>query len=114
MSYHNPANEPLLSEETFVTSDGTFLVNVHPIGPECAKGCVVHGPSDHHMNTWPTRWRHGGMFDIKPAHMERICKHGIGHPDPDSAAYLKNLGEDIIVHGCDGCCAGAYSRLNDA
>ena len=29
--------------------------------------------------------------------MERICVHGVGHPDPDSA------GADPL-HACDGCC----------
>ena len=30
--------------------------------------------------------------------MERICPHGVGHPDPDDV-----LNQDR-VHGCDGCC----------
>ena len=54
------------------------------------------------MKDWPTNWRNGGMFDIKPPHMERMCPHGVGHPDPDD---VTNLGEDVIgIHGCDGCC----------
>lgn len=38
--------------------------------------------------------------------MERICPHGIGHPDPDEI----NLDENgRSVHGCCGiCCVGAY------
>ena len=37
--------------------------------------------------------------------IEHICKHGIGHPDPDSLAWLKNRGsKDGGIHGCDGCC----------
>lgn len=36
---------------------------------------------------------------------ERVCRHGIGHPDPDSLAYLESRGvEGMGVHGCDGCC----------
>lgn len=31
--------------------------------------------------------------------MERICPHGVGHPDPD-CMYAKR----DTVHGCDGCC----------
>jgi hypothetical protein len=31
--------------------------------------------------------------------MERICDHGVGHPDPDEFMA------DVWVHGCDGCCA---------
>jgi hypothetical protein len=30
--------------------------------------------------------------------MERTCRHGVGHPDPD------DLNPDTI-HGCDGCCS---------
>lgn len=30
--------------------------------------------------------------------MERICPHGVGHPDPDDT-------NPDTVHGCDGCCA---------
>lgn len=50
--------------------------------------------------------------------MERICTHGIGHPDPDHMAHLQRLVSGRIatqeyvdaeaVHGCDGCCRGAY------
>jgi hypothetical protein len=33
--------------------------------------------------------------------MERLCEHGVGHPDPDEI----NLGlGGRAVHGCDGCC----------
>lgn len=45
--------------------------------------------------------------------MERICPHGIGHPDPDDIAFKRNrprFGEDMAkadsIHGCDGCCQG--------
>jgi hypothetical protein len=34
--------------------------------------------------------------------MERICEHGIGHPDPDDRRI--RTGEDMGDHGCDGCC----------
>ncbi len=37
---------------------------------------------------------------------ERICGHGIGHPDPDSLSWLDRdrPGHVLAVHGCDGCC----------
>jgi hypothetical protein len=38
--------------------------------------------------------------------MERVCPHGVGHPDPDDINVI--LGPEK-VHGCDGCCEGAYS-----
>lgn len=41
--------------------------------------------------------------------VEWVCKHGVGHPDPVSAAMLdRALGHQHgtwSVHGCDGCCA---------
>lgn len=41
--------------------------------------------------------------------MERICKCGIGHPDPDHMAWLeeahgKAVADVEAVHGCCGCC----------
>jgi hypothetical protein len=41
--------------------------------------------------------------------MERICPHGVGHPDPDHLAFVEErYGTDEAsvesVHGCDGCC----------
>ena len=62
--------------------------------------CPFHNPSNHHMKTWQKhiRYDRGGLT-------ERICKHGVGHPDPDSLAWLKSIGsKDNGVHGCDGCC----------
>jgi hypothetical protein len=39
--------------------------------------------------------------------MERLCpEHGVGHPDPDDAAFNIRMGRDYLnVHGCCGCCA---------
>lgn len=65
--------------------------------------CVIHCPSSHHMNGWPTNWRDDiGM-------MERICIHGVGHPDPDDIKFKADQGaggpvEWLGIHGCDGCC----------
>lgn len=79
--------------------------------------CVIHNPSGHHMNMWPTVFRsdqrhlilrapHFGKIFVLT---ERICPHGIGHPDPDSLAYARRVAGDEFVggmgiHGCDGCC----------
>lgn len=52
------------------------------------------------MREWPTNFR-ADRFGL----IERICSHGIGHPDPDSAAFIEQSGhDDPSVHGCDGCC----------
>jgi hypothetical protein len=61
--------------------------------------CCIHNPSKHHMVTWPMHWRDARAI------MERICAHGVGHPDPDDAAYRAGRGDTDTVHGCDGCCA---------
>lgn len=71
------------------------LANVHPPERCAGQACVIHNPSDHHMRSWPLVWR---------GKMERICPHGIGHPDPDESAYLKSMGYGGGVHGCDRCC----------
>ena len=53
--------------------------------------CTLHNRSDHHMRHMPQNWREDAGF------MERICEHGVGHPDPDEI-------NPKVVHGCDGCC----------
>jgi hypothetical protein len=38
--------------------------------------------------------------------MERICPCGVGHPDPDDAAYWQSIGKpEMTIHGCCGCCS---------
>ncbi len=76
-----------------------MLTRVHP--PELCAGtaCWVHSPSVHHMTGWPLHWR------ADKATAERVCEHGIGHPDPDDAGYHARAGRDVSIHGCDGCCS---------
>lgn len=71
---------------------------VHP-ADRCAMGnCVVHNPSEHGTRALPMLLREHTL-------VERVCPHGIGHPDPDSVAFfLLAQGSDMGVHGCDGCC----------
>lgn len=63
------------------------------------RACVIHNPTEHHMREWPLHWRDDrGIF-------ERICAHGVGHPDPDQLEFWQHLGlESVDVHGCDYCC----------
>lgn len=63
---------------------------------DCTAPCPIHSPSKHHMITWRQNWRGDRAI------MERLCKHGIGHPDPDD--FLVTIGLDSGTHGCDGCC----------
>ena len=85
--------------EEYITGVGQTVL-VHD--KEGCKGhCVIHNPSDHKMKDWPTLWRNDRLL------MERICKCGVGHPDPDDLAFKESIGVDIKVegiHGCCGCC----------
>jgi hypothetical protein len=72
------------------------LLSVHEPA-ECVPPCPLHSPSEHRMATWPMNWR------VDRQIMERICPHGIGHPDPDDHKVRSSWVEG--VHGCDGCCA---------
>jgi hypothetical protein len=38
--------------------------------------------------------------------MERLCPHGLAHPDPDD--YLVRTQEVGTAHPCDGCCNPSY------
>lgn len=59
--------------------------------------CCIHNPSDHPMRSFPQVWRRDRRI------VERVCPHGIGHPDPDDLKVRIYPSEG--VHGCDGCCA---------
>lgn len=63
--------------------------------------CVLHNPSEHSMRDFPLHWRDDRQI------FERICEHGVGHPDPDQEDFwtLKfGPGNTQGIHGCDGCC----------
>jgi hypothetical protein len=65
--------------------------------------CVFHNPSEHSMVDWKMVLR----LD-KEAIVERICEHGVGHPDPDSLAFFEKIEKGYLgIHGCDGCCEKA-------
>jgi hypothetical protein len=84
--------------------------------PEVCAGstCVIHNPSEHSMREFPVYFR----LD-RDALAERMCPHGVGHPDPDSLDYLASrMSLDTAafeeerrwlgIHGCCGfgCCRG--------
>lgn len=86
----------------FVTGTGEKLVNTHPREPRCDEGCVIHNPTD--RTGFKTHWRMDRRL------MERVCSHGVGHPDPDHIRYVISTrgfeeAEADAVHGCDGCCS---------
>lgn len=85
---------------------------VHERNSECDISCVIHNPTNHSMKDFPTHWRSDRQL------IERICPHGVGHPDPDHMAFLERNPQFIPkgssywaegIHGCDGCCVN-YSK----
>lgn len=68
-----------------------LLYNVHSPAVCLGHPCPIHTLTDHSMRSFPQHWRSDRQI------MERICPHGVGHPDPDDMTT-------DTVHGCDGCC----------
>jgi len=73
---------------------------------ECADHpCAIHNhPSNHPLKDAPLNWRTDRKL------LERICEHGIGHPDADAIDYLSTVigfkaAQLEGIHGCCGCCA---------
>jgi hypothetical protein len=82
-------------------------VPVHNTGPgewwhrpeNCVGPCPLHNQTAHHMTDWPLAWNdERGVF-------ERVCLHGIGHPDPDDRPTRLGM-TDATRHDCDRCCHG--------
>lgn len=81
-----------LGNNAWVDDFNHVIVNTHG-NNQCKNDyCTLHNPSNHHMIGFPQRWRQDRHM------MERICSHGVGHPDPDEIAVN-------TVHACDGCCS---------
>lgn len=78
-------------------------MTVHDPSACAGRACCIHNPSAHHMAGWPRHWRPDRYL------MERICPHGVGHPDPDHMAHILEINPrealEHGIHGCDGCCA---------
>ena len=77
------------------------VVKTHGEDRCAGQPCCVHHPSEHHMREWPLVFR----LD-RDALGERICPCGIGHPDPDSLAYMATgmSADDAAFLGVHGCC----------
>lgn len=76
-------------------------------GPSRCSGehCCIHNPSDHPLREAPLNWRADRGL------MERVCEHGVGHPDPDDLEHKRRVmkpreyrAHAFPIHGCDGCC----------
>lgn len=84
-----------MDRSTLENTDDTILA--HPKFVCAGRNCTIHNRSDHIMRSFRQHWR------ADRAIMERICPHGIGHPDPDE--YKLTLNNYEGIHGCDGCCS---------
>jgi hypothetical protein len=96
--------------ETFDFLNGTFVVHRRQ---DCTGPCPIHNPSLHPMVEEPMILRETNLI-------ERQCHHGVGHPDPDSLAYLNEHGLEGQrgswgVHGCcgEGCCTKMVTDVTE-
>lgn len=85
-----------LEDGQWETGTGQRVSKVHSATKCAGQRCTVHNPYDHHMRSFPTHLRGESPFDMS-IFTERICSHGVGHPDPDDPLAPG-------THGCDGCC----------
>lgn len=81
-------------DHVFIDDFGQELYGIHPKDKCHGLFCPVHRPSAESKAIGRLRWRSDRGF------FERVCEHGVGHPDPD------DFRADPI-HGCDGCCQKA-------
>lgn len=97
---------PGTTDATWGIQTGPNVLRTHPESA-CRNdpNCCVHKPSDHPLKDAPQNWRADRGL------MERICPHGIGHPDVDDLAHKRRTLTPAMydrfafdVHGCDGCC----------
>jgi hypothetical protein len=92
-----------ITAEAWLTGNESIFI-VHPQRVCEGDFCCLHNPSDHHMRDRPLNIRSDRGDDLA----ERICVHGVGHPDPDSLAFIKRQDPANTwsgIHGCDGCCS---------
>ena len=82
--------------EIAILENSDVAINVHSKDTCLGEYCTIHNRSQHIMRIFPQSYR----FD--KGLMERICPHGVGHPDPDDIMLIKY--EYLAIHGCDGCC----------
>jgi hypothetical protein len=101
---------PVFESNDFIFLYDGSMLRTHP-EVVCSGRCSIHNPSSHPLNTAPLNWRADRHL------MERICDHGIGHPDPDDLAYKKRmlsaevyLSHAYGIHGCDGCCQRTWIK----
>lgn len=87
-----------------LTPHGESIYTLHYVhsSKQCeGRNCVIHNnPSLHPLTMEPAVWN-----DEETA-VERVCVHGVVHPDVDDLDYRKTVGQYYVYleHECDGCC----------
>lgn len=100
----DPEDEDEAAGGTQLENTTEVVFNVHPKDKCAGTTCTIHKRTNHKMREFPQHWREDRNF------MERVCTHGVGHPDPDQREFLVGrygwmTARGMFVHGCDGCCA---------
>ena len=95
--------------QTAVLEGGQRITAHHPQDCYLPEACPVHNPSAHGMRHMPQ-----GLREDRGT-IERHCRHGVGHPDPDQVSIWRHFlsereADAESVHGCDGCCGGSYDQ----
>jgi hypothetical protein len=106
-----------LTDLVYVTGTRQVLTHVHDPSA-CAEQdhCVIHNPSGHPLVNAPTHWRVQevvGEEDVELIQiMQRICSHGVFHPDLDDLIFIAEtkgpLAASRAKHHecCEGECCG--------
>lgn len=81
-----------------------FVHSVNVCQKDGPRRCVIHAPTNHHMRSWTVLFRADRSMLC-----ERLCEHGVGHPDPDDIEWRPES-EAAGVHGCDGCCHPPHQK----
>lgn len=78
-----------------IMPNGQVLVDIHSINLCASYACSIHHPSQHLMV---------GMlqvYDFDKKLMQRVCNHGVKHPDPDDRAlHLRSKDGFDLSHTC--------------
>lgn len=74
--------------ETVTLENTDETLTAHPRAQCEGEICCIHNRTEHCMRSFPQHWRSDRGI------MERICRHGVGHPDPDDWQNTDT------VHGC--------------
>lgn len=75
------------------------LKNVHDKDFCAGQICVMHNPINGDFRRLLLVWEN----NVK--RYERVCEHGVTHPDPSQFAFWRATGQEQLgTHPCDRCC----------